>query len=89
MFGVVRAEERHFVREEFSAEYVVLHCGIIEHDFARRLNGFCVEKDDSKAAVVGVLRTSGENYHPIFRKLFQVAEMFRDDTRLELSRTTR
>ena len=35
--------------------------GISEHDFARRLNGFCIEKHYSKATVVGVLRTAREN----------------------------
>jgi hypothetical protein len=70
-------------------EDLVIHRGIIQHDLTRCLNCFSVEKHNSKTAIVGILRTSSENYHTIAGKLFQAVEMFRDNTRFNFGRTIR
>ena len=43
-----------------------------------RFNRFCLEKNDSEAAVVSVLGPSSENDNAILCKSFQVAEMLRE-----------
>jgi hypothetical protein len=42
-----------------------------------------------KLPIVGVLRTSSENYHTVAGKLFQIVEMLGDNTGFKISRTTR
>src|SRR2546421_723001 len=71
-FGVVRAEQGHFVREQFRLEYLVLHRRIIQHDLARSSTVSALKSTIPKLPIVSVLRTSSENYHTIPRRLFQV-----------------